>query len=294
MTKSNRLLPGPQLGYIVVFSDANWVQIEEAYGKPLPERARKLISLATLSFTLSLPLEKNAPKVGGENSDVLDKIQTLIAQAGLLRAQLYPAHHWSEEYHRFSEFPARWDQRIQMELELAVGELPEKASSIFRICLTGLIESGSKLLQRADEYTIHEDDAWDAWVSWITLIAQAFELPSGTRESDVYRRNKHNVYPEEPSRFVKLIKALQTIASPGYSRSSTDGGLAKAIGRVRQLITPQSESVDVNELELQLLKRLNIETYSQNAEELSPLAEAVNMVIGRIKGLQPGTYPFID
>jgi hypothetical protein len=219
----------------------------------------------------------------------------LIDQAERLRAQLYPAHHWSEEY-RFSENPVRSDQRIQIELESAVGELPEKVPSIFRICLTGLIESGLKLLKRAGEYTIHEGDAWDAWVSWITLIAQAFELPSGIRERDVYRPNKHGANPERPSPFVELIKALQTIASPEYSRSSTDGGLAKAIGRARQLIiSSQSESVDVNELERQLLKRLNIETCSQlNTDELSPLTEAVNMVIGRVEGLKPGTYPFID
>ncbi len=257
-----------------------------------------LISLATLAFTLSVPLEKNAPKIGGKKSDVLNEIKKLIAQAELLRAQLYPAHRWNEEY-RFSESQIRWDRRIQMELE-AVGESPEKVSSIFRICLTGLIESGFKLLQRADEHTIHEGDAWDAWVVWITLIAQAYKLPFGIRESDVYRRKKDNVCPERPSAFVELIKALQTIASPGYSRSSTDGGLAKAIGRTRQLVRAwQSayvgKSVDADELERQLLKCLNIETYSQlDAEELSPLAEAVNMVIGRIGGIKPGTYPFID
>jgi hypothetical protein len=296
MTKSNRLVPGPQLGSIVVFSRANWVQIQEVIGKPLPKRARKLISLATLAFTLSVPLEKNAPKVGGKKSDVFDEIKTLIDRAERLRARLYPAHHWSDEY-RFSENRIRWDQRIQMELELAVGELPEKVSSIFRICLTGLIESGSKVLKRAGEYTIHEGDAWDAWVVWITLIAEAFELPSGIRESDVYREKKHKGKPKEPSRFVRLVKALQTIASPEYRRSSTDGGLAKAIGRARGLVrAPESvgKSVDADELERQLLKRLNIETDSQlNTDELSPLAEAVNMVIGRIKGLKPGTYPFI-
>ena len=298
MTKSNRLLPGPQLGYIVVFSGANWDQIQKAFGKRLPKRARKLISLATLAFTLSLPLEKNAPKIGGKRSDVLYEIKRLIAQAELLRAQLYPAHHWSEQYRFVSETPDRWDRQILMELELAVAALPEKMSSIFRICLTGLIESGSKLLWRAGEYTIHEGGAWDAWVVWITLIAEAFNLPSGIRESDVYRRNKDNDFPEGPSRFVELIKALQTIASPEYSRSSTDGGLAKAIGRARQSVrAPQSvgKSVDVDELERQLLVRLNIETLSQlNTEELSPFAEAVNMVTGRIEGVKPGTYPFID
>ena len=46
-----------------------------------------------------------------------DEIKRLISQAELLRAQLYPAHHWSEEYHRFSESPLRWDQRIQMEFD---------------------------------------------------------------------------------------------------------------------------------------------------------------------------------
>ena len=106
----------------------------------------------------------------------------------------------------------------------------------------------------------------DAWVVWITLIAEAFNLPSGIRESDVYRRNKDNYFPEScPSRFVELIKALQTIASPEYSRSSTDGGLAKAIGRARQSVrAPQSvgKSVDVDELERQPSVCLNIEPLS--------------------------------
>ena len=115
MTKLNKLGPGPQLGYIVVFDASDWEQVEKAYGQTLPDRARKLMSVATLPFTLSLAIEENAPKIGGKNSDVLDEIEQLVGQAELLRAKLYPPHHWSEEY-RTDETPRWLDQRLRIEL----------------------------------------------------------------------------------------------------------------------------------------------------------------------------------
>ena len=47
MTKLYKLKPGPQLGYIVVFGASDWERVEKAYGQTLPDRARKLISVAT-------------------------------------------------------------------------------------------------------------------------------------------------------------------------------------------------------------------------------------------------------
>jgi hypothetical protein len=294
MTKSNRLLPGPQLGYVCVFSASNWKRVEGAVRKKLPDRARKLISIATLNLTLWLPVEKNAPKVGGKKLDVLDEMKKLIDQAESLRRKLYPAHYWSEEY-RTSETSCRLDRRLGMELDLIDGD-SENESSIFRICLTGLIESGVKFLRRTDEHTTREGNAWDAWVVWITLIAKAFKLPPGIRVSDVYRPDKHGVPPEKPAPFVELIKALQAIACPDYRRSSTDGGLTKAIVRARKLINiPESiyigGTVDADELERQLLRTFGIEKFDQlNARELPPLAQAVGMVIGDTR---PGIHPFI-
>jgi len=278
MTKSNKLTPGPQLGYIVVFSASDWEHLERAYGQELPDRARKLIGLATLHFTLSLPMEKNAPKVGGKNSDVLDEIKQLIVKAELLRAKLYPPHHWSEEY-RTDMAPRRLDWRLSIELE-AIDDKPHNESDILRICLTGLIESGWKLLRRPN--VIHEGDAWNAWVVWITLIMQAFELPIGVRESDVYRVNRRNdpyrdKKEKKPSRFVNLLKALQATTCSTYHRSSTDGGLAKAIARARQSIkAPQNigGSVGTDQLERELLMTFNINAYAQLS-----VRDAVNMVI---------------
>ena len=294
MTKSNKLRPGPELGYLVVFSASDWNQVERAYGRALPDRARKLISIATLFLTLSLPIEKSAPKVGGKNSDVLDDIERLVDQAELLRAKLYPPHYWSEEY-RTDEIPRRLDHRLSAELDL-IEDKPHNKSSILRICLTGLIDSGLRLLRHSREYLIHEGDAWNAWIVWITLIAQAFNLPSGIRESDVYREKKDGDTQKKPSPFVELIKALHAIACPNYPWSSTDGGRAKAIARARQSIkAPQKVyvegSVKVDELERQLLKAFDIENYSQlNARELSPLKQAVKMVI---ESTRPGIHQVI-
>jgi hypothetical protein len=296
MTKHNKLKPGPQLGYIVVFGASDWQQVEKAYGQTLPDRARKLISVATLPLTLSIAIERNAPKIGGKNSDVLDEIERLIGQAELLREKLYPPHHWSEEY-RTDETPRRLDRRLEMELE-AIGDKPHNESDILRICLTGLIESGCKFLRHADEHAIHEGDAWNAWVVWITLIVQAFKLPFGIRESDVYRVTKKDDRYREimPSRFVELIKALQAIACPHYRRSTTDGGLAKAIARARRSIKVPPNfyiggSPGTDELERELLKGFNIKAYAQlSVRELSPLQEAVKMVIDNAR---PGIHPFI-
>jgi hypothetical protein len=270
--------------------------VEKAYGQTLPDHARKLMSIATLPLTLSLAIEENAPKIGGKNSDVLDEIEQLIGQAELLREKLYPPHHWSEEY-RTDETPRSLDRRLYGELG-AIDDKPHNDSDILRICLTGLIESGRKLLQHADERAIHEGDAWNAWVVWITLILQAFKLPFGIRESDVYRvTKKDDPYREKrPSHFVRLIKALQAIACPHYRRSTTDGGLAKAIARARRSIkVPQNiyigGSVGTNELERVLLETFNIQAYEQlNVRELSPLQEAVKMVIDHAR---PGIHPFI-
>lgn len=315
MATLSKLGPGPQLGYIVVFSASHWTVLEQAYGQTLPDRARKLVGIATLLFTLTLPVEQSAPKVGGNTPDVLGDLEQLIRQAERLRAKLYPSHHWSEEYRAF-DAPRPMDRRLGIELE-AIGE-PNNESDILRISLTGLIESGSKLIRhvrkhlkdkrngstesgpavlpRGHVHLIQEGEAWDAWIVWITLIVRAFNLPFGIRESDVYRENDVSPGDRKPARFVELIKALQTIACPRYQRSTTDGGLAKAVARARRvIILPKNVfigvSVVTDELERELLNIFDISAYSQlNARDLSPVQEAVRIVID---GARPGIHPFI-
>jgi hypothetical protein len=290
-----KLAPGPQLGYVVVFSTSDWEQVERAYGQTLPDRARNLVSIATLFLTLSLPLETNAPRIGGNNSDVLDDIERLIDQAEALRTKLYPPHFWSEEYHR-SEITRGLDTRLMMQFDLIAYE-PQNESSILRICLTGLIESGFKVVRRARdlEGVKREGDAWNAWIVWITLIAEAFKLPPGIRR-EVYRATKPGKPQPTAPPFVKLIKALQTIACPDYRKSSTDGGLAKAIARARLADKAPQDiyvggSVETDALERQLLDVYGIRDYSQlNARDLLPLKQAVKMVI---EGTRPGTHPFV-
>ena len=296
MTKKfNKLAPGPQLGYVVVFSAADWEQAEHAYGRTLPDRVRRLISIATLLLTLALPIEKYAPKIGGKGDDILEDIERLVDQADLLRAKLYPPHYWKEEYHAY-EVPRGLNSRLREQLEL-ISDDSENESSVLRICISGLIESGRKVIRRArDPKNVpREGDAWNAWVVWITLIAQACEFPSGIR-SDVYREPSPGKPQAMPSSFVKLIKALQTIACPAYHRSATEGGLAKAIGNARRSIKVppniySGTSVKTDALEREILGVYGVKAYSQlSARELSPLEQALKIAI---ESATPGIYPFI-
>jgi len=159
--KFDKLLPGPQLGYLVVFSSSDWEEMERAYGEKLSDAARRLISLATLLFTLAFPMENSAPKISG-SADVLNEMERLIEQAEKLREKLYPSHYWKREYEdqMGPRRPLRW--RLIEQLQ-SIDD--DNEGSILRISLTGLIESGPQVVGHAREDSVaREGRSWDAWV----------------------------------------------------------------------------------------------------------------------------------
>jgi hypothetical protein len=288
--KFHKVLPGPQLGYLVVFSSSDWAEMDRAYGQKLSDAARRQISLATLLFTLGFPIENSAPKIGG-SADVLNEMERLIEQAERLRERLYPPHYWMREYEEQigPRKPLRW--RLIEQLQ-SIGD--DNESSVLRISLTGLIESGPEVVERAREGNVaREGNSWNAWVVWLTLTMKAFKLPFGIR-SEVYRVRKGTKAPE-PSPFVKLVQSLQKIACPQYTRSYTAGGLAKAIGRARHSIKVSqnlaASSIEPDKLEHELLMCFGIDSYSQQTRQDSlPLEQAVRIVL---EGTRPGIHPFI-
>lgn len=265
--------------------------IERAYGHELPHAARQLISLATLLFTLSFPMEENAPKIGGQK-DILVEIDRLVGQAERLRAKLYPSHYWAEEYQ--TDYVSPLDRRLGEQLELLDGEKDVDAS-IFRISLTGLIESGLKVIKEAKARK-HKDApegaAWNEWIVWLTLIVKAFQLPDGIRR-EVYRVRKGKEEAPEPSEFVQLVNALQRIVCPDYHRSSTNGGLAKAIGRAWASSSMQKFLLTAGpeDLKRELLLLFGMQAYpSQWRDDISPIEQALKIVL---EGKQSGIIPFI-
>jgi hypothetical protein len=229
MTKKfDKLSPGPGIGYVGTFGASDWNWIEREYGNPLPDRARDLISLATEYLTLSFPVEESAPRIGGDD-DILEEIRQFTKQAKRIRDKLYSRHLWTEDSLTDEQQRTPLHLKLAAQLEGIISDDVHDVPDAFRITLIGIIEIGGKLLYRASEraYVIRQGDAWSLWLVWLTLIVEAFDLPPGTRR-DVYRDIKL-----EPSQFVKLVKALHSIACPNYHKSATDGGLAKAIERVR-------------------------------------------------------------
>lgn len=290
MTKRfQKLKPGPQVGYLVVFGAPDWTALEKAYRYELPDAARELISLATLSFTLSFPMEESAPKIGGKK-DVLTEIDQLIELAEKLRAKLYPPHYWQDEYQ--AEHVPPLHRRLAAELEL-LEDQSDVQSSILRISLTGLIESGLIVIRQArEDEGAPEGTAWKGWVVWLTLIVKAFQLPHGIRR-DVYRLRKDNEQTSEPSDFVTLVKALQTIVCPSYRRPHSDGSLAKAIDRARRSISVPKTLVGAGptELKREFLSILGMRAYPREWHDgISPIEQAVKLVLG---GGRPGVFPFI-
>jgi len=228
MTKKfEKFSPGPGIGYVGTFGASDWNWIEREYGHQLPDRARDLINLATKYLTLSFPVEESAPRIGGGN-DILEEIRQFTEQAKRIRDKLYSRQFWTEDSLTDEQRRTPPHLRLAAQLEGIISDDVHDVSDAFRITLIGIIEIGGKLLYRASEraYVIRQGDAWSLWLIWLTLIVEAFNLPSGTRR-DVYRA------PVEPSPFVKLVKALHRIACPNYRKSTTDGGMAKAIDRVR-------------------------------------------------------------
>jgi hypothetical protein len=281
--KLEKFTLGPQLGYLVVFGDADWEKIEKAYTHKLSDFARRLISIATLVLTLGLPIERNAPTL----AEVTDEIEKLIERAELLREKLFSPHHWRPEYQPY-QLPQRLRDKLIIQLqELDRANIDEDERSVFRISLTGAIESGLMFIERMREGGgAHEGNSWDKWVVWLTLVMQAFQLPTGIR-SEVYRVTKGR--PPEPSAFVKLLKALEGIACPDYHRSQTDGGLAKAIGRARTRY--RADPGDPEKVEHDLFAFFGLEGYPEYYQENgSALEEAIRLVV---EGTKPGIVPFI-
>jgi hypothetical protein len=198
--KFEKLPPGPQLGYFVVFSASHWKQMEQEYGKQLPDRVRKLISLATALLTLRLPIEQNAPKIGGSNSDILADIERFVEQAEQLRAKLYPPHYWAEEHQSVSKRITPLHRRLGTQLHEIDDSLSDPESAVMHISLTGFIESPPKVVRRARNsgHNIRQGDAWDQWIALLTMIMRAFDLPYGIR-SDVYRVKKGERAPSQGS-----------------------------------------------------------------------------------------------
>jgi hypothetical protein len=267
--KFKKLPPEPQLGYFVVFSVSHWKQVELEYGQQLPDRVRKLISLATLLLTLGLPMEQNAPTIGGSNADILAEIERLVKQAEQLRAKLYPRHYWTAENQSPSERISPLHRRLGVQLEqIDDYDSDNPESAVLRISLTGFIESGLKVVRRARDsgHTVRQGDIWDAWIAWLTLIMRAFDRPYGTR-SEVYRVKKTERPPPEGSPFVRLVKSLELIDCPDYRRFFTMGGLAKAIDRSRRRIKnipnkpAMNDHVEPDDLERALLSCFQVKSY---------------------------------
>jgi hypothetical protein len=293
-----KLPPGPQLGYFVVFSASHWKQLEQEYGQQLPDRVRKLISLATVLLTLRLPMEQNAPKIGGSNSDILGDIERFVEQAEQLRAKLYPPHYWAREYQSVSERISPLHRRLGTQLHEIDDSLSDPESAVLRISLTGLIESGPKVVRRARDsgYNIRQGDAWDRWIALLTLIMRAFDLPYGIR-SEVYRVKKGERPPPEGSPFVRLVKSLELIACPDHRRFFTIGGLAKAINRSRRRFKfvpdkpVKNGKLEPDDLERQILSCFHMKSYSVPKSPY-PLALQLAAIMVLDEATKPGIYPF--
>ena len=196
MSKRFRKIPqGPILGHFVVFGEDDWkaMESENVCGHELPQKARKLLSLATLYLTLMLPLEKSAPRLDEKTAkkpNVVQQLKELMTRAEKLRAQLFSSHYWVEEY-RPDGPPITLNSRLQTELA-AICDVDEDGVvndfSILRFSLGATIGSCDNILRksRSDNFGYIDGQTWNIWIALVTPILKSHDLPFRTRK-DVYR-----------------------------------------------------------------------------------------------------------
>lgn len=218
-----RLPQGPERGKIIILGATDdWQEIEGAYGQPLPQDVRDLISLANLYLFLQLPSERSAPRA--DDGEIEKKIRDLRNRAETLRAELFSNHHWAPLY-----TPANYqelERSLQSQLALELREYTDSDEwSLLRFSLGAVIGSCDgvlKSLSQPDRSIWWDGQTYKTWIALIRFILEARGLPTGVSSDQDANR----------SPFVSLIGKLQEICLSDKAIQS-QGALAKAIMRAR-------------------------------------------------------------
>ncbi|HEY1803745.1 MAG TPA: hypothetical protein VGG45_04640 [Terracidiphilus sp.] len=201
----------------LTITNANWEQIESAYGHQLDEQLREQIYLATLMFLALVPSEL----AGAPSANVMRKIQSIEAAAARLRdAILETPKTIGPQAARHADHLIGQnlrDTRINGGLR-TIGSVME---SVVQACRTTQSEfDNSNWCGRS------KGDTWKGWICQLRCILKAKNLPIAAR--------KDSDKSDCSSPFVRLVDKLQLLLPTTYRQSSQSrGALAKAIHAAR-------------------------------------------------------------
>lgn len=256
----------------IIFSEAQWKRIEQAYGHSLPQPIRAGILLATEALRLVGSAERNAPS----QKKMIEKTKKLRDAAQSLLQEVHCPVRKDSACTSFED--------LTEGLAMAVKEFPNDHLQ-FLMVVDSVLTGCNLMLRWESDDGLREGSSWDAWVQLIDEVMQHHGLPGAARKDSDKR------YPDRPSsQFVLLIDKLQEYIPQELQRhtQSTDA-LAGAIHRARKsnwwpdLLPPNLTEED------RLFLEPSDEQLKKHNEALQKLAMDPNWV-----QIRPGSFKRVE
>jgi hypothetical protein len=205
-------------------ADAQWKQIERAYGHSLPEAVRQGIREATTNFLRWEPYERAAELVSLARERVLTvqkgakTLYDALVAAPSTTASVY-AHHLIKRHLADEKY---WRRKLRGQNEDKFERFRRLSELLVDACTSALTE-----LNDPSRPGHREGDCWEGWVRNLTYIAKKHNLPTGAR-TDTRPSDKQ-------SPFVALVSKLQQLVPvAAVHHAHSNDALAKAIQRARR------------------------------------------------------------
>lgn len=214
---------------IKMLSDEEWSAVEQAYGQPLPPRARALIHISTLALSMFAASEGKTLPVSSAK-DQLKRLKKEVLRAKTRLPSFSPTIDFEQTEWSVKQIHKKF-------FAGSIGKYSHEAQAIFPIlelslnALLASIEFANQQMSRPDYGRAPEGYAWETWIQDLTQIARMFGLPYQIR------KDWDKQAELSPSPFVKLVMELQKHLPTTLRRHYGNGALpalTQAIYRTRK------------------------------------------------------------
>lgn len=201
-----------------------WRSVEKAYGIRLDDSARAEIAALVKEYLADEPLERHAPFV----SDALHWLGGVDRRARAFLTAIYNSANEAEQLKADAEEYAR--ERIDAHLKHPLLGEREKWDAVVGIMLDVVwaLKHAKEDTQSDSHIGIAEGEAWDLLVDGLSQFAERRGFP--TSVSKGYDKTAES----EPSAFVRMFRALQTLFPEGSRHQRTYMATAQAITEARR------------------------------------------------------------
>jgi hypothetical protein len=247
--KPKRKIPRIRFGALkpINLTAENWLAVEKAYGRSVPQEAREQIEMVTARF-LQLAVAEDT----GSMNDAIQRAARLrkCAQSLIDAIRSRPIDDITREY--IDDELAEIYTELKCESEKCFPT--RNYVSKFSLEVGRFVNACDTLLDHASQYDYWPNGAaWEVWIRELIGILNAHALSTGVRkdaheQATGVRKDTDMIKSRGPSPFVEFVFALQSFVPRKHARAThSKGALAVAIHNARretkQLVTPKKGRV---------------------------------------------------